>query len=163
MGNRHERLDAVFMAIRKEVIIELQPLLIGLRIIAIRENAAPGNRCTEYLKAHLGKQLDIFLVTMIEINAFKLEVVRCRLLRRPGQDALWHDILDIEALAVFVIRTFALIGRHRAAPKESFWKFHVLSLHSLFSLFISRLITDKSARFISASYHVYKKAARFQA
>ncbi len=43
----NDRLNVIFMALIKQIIIELQALFIRLRIITIRVDAAPGNGCAE--------------------------------------------------------------------------------------------------------------------
>ena len=65
---------------------------------------------------------------MVEVDGLELEIVRCRLRRRPRQDAFRHDILDVESLAVLVVGAFALVGSHSTAPEKIIWKYHCSNL-----------------------------------
>ena len=127
MGNRHQRLDAVFMALVKEVVVELQPFLVRLRVVAVREDTAPGDGGAEHLEAHLREELDVLFIVMVEINGLEFQIVRRRLGRRGTLDAMRHDVLDIETLAVLIVRTLALVGRHCATPQKILRKVHYKS------------------------------------
>ena len=52
---RHHRLNTILPAFIEYLVIVGKPCFIRFFIIAIREDAAPGNRKTENLKAHLCK------------------------------------------------------------------------------------------------------------
>ena len=116
VGNRHQRFNAVFVAFVEQIVIELQALFIRLCIIAVWENPAPGNGGAEHLEAHFGKEFDILFVAVVEVNRDQLHIVFCRLCRGCTFEAVGHDILNIESLAVLIVSTFTLIGGYRAAP-----------------------------------------------
>ena len=116
MGNGDQWLHAILVAGSKEPVIKGQPLLIGLLFISFGEDAAPGNGCAENLKAHFREQLDIFLITMIKINAFKLQIICRRLLFGGRFQPLGQDILNGKPLAFLIISSFALIGGYSTAP-----------------------------------------------
>ena len=126
--DRDERLDAVFPALVEEIIVELQPCLVRLRIIPVRIDAAPRNRRAEHLEPHLGKEGNIFPIPMVEVNRRELQIVRGRLCRRCPHDAVRHDVLNVEPLAVRMVRTLALICGDRPAPEEILRKCHTLLL-----------------------------------
>ena len=64
--------------------------------VPLREDAAPRNRSTEALESHLGKELDILLVAVVEVDPFVVRVV----------EAIHHTVGD---LALFVL---AADGHH---------------------------------------------------
>ena len=55
MGNCYQRLNSVFMALVKKIIIELKAFFVWCLLISVRENTAPRNRGTEYFESHLCK------------------------------------------------------------------------------------------------------------
>ena len=69
MRDGNERLDSVCAATAKHILIESETLLIGRLLIAVREDAGPRDREAEDLEAHLGEQLDILAIMMVEIDA----------------------------------------------------------------------------------------------
>lgn len=64
---RHDGLYAISLAAVKQVVVECKALLIGNSIVSCRKDSRPCNRCAETLEAHLGKELDVLTVAMIEI------------------------------------------------------------------------------------------------
>ena len=126
--DRDERLDAVFPALVEEIIVELQPCLVRLRIIPVRIDAAPRNRRAEHLEPHLGKEGDILPIPMVEVNRRELQIVRGRLLGRRPRDAVRHDVLYVEPLAVRMVRALTLIRSDRPAPEEILRKCHTVLL-----------------------------------
>ena len=52
----------------KQLIVEGQPGFVWLRLIAVGENTRPGNRYAQAVKAHLGKEADIFRITVVKID-----------------------------------------------------------------------------------------------
>ena len=132
MRERDDRLHAVLMHLVKEVIVELEPGLVRRLLIAVRENARPGNRGAEAFEAELREQRDILLVVMVEVDRLVVRIVF------PGQDAVRdltghagaadrHDIRDRDALAAFLPAALQLMRGDCAAPKKSFWKAHTVS------------------------------------
>ena len=134
MGHGDQGLDAVFMQLIKDTVIECQPLLVGGFLITSWENPGPGNGHAEHLKAHLGHQRNIFFIVMVEIRTMALGIVGGILcadgllnVRRCDFPLLLH-ILHIhirlktgyissgQALAAFVPAAFKLVGGSCAAP-----------------------------------------------
>ena len=70
--DRDERLDAVSQTRVKEIVVELQPRLVRLRIVPVRIDAAPRNRRAEHLEPHLGKEGDILPIPMVEVDRREL-------------------------------------------------------------------------------------------
>ena len=126
--DRHERLDVVFPALVEEIVVELQPRLIRLRIVTVRIDTAPRNRRAKHLEPHLGEEGDILLVSMIEVDRRKFQIVRRRLCSRCARDAARHDILYVDPLAVQIVCALALICRDRTAPEEALRKCHIVLL-----------------------------------
>ena len=75
MRQRNDWLNAVFQAFVEQIIIKLQASLVGLQLIALRENTRPGNRGAKTFEAHLGKQRQVLWITMIKIDRLMVRVV----------------------------------------------------------------------------------------
>lgn len=74
VGDCHKRLDSIFQAFIKQIIIKLQSFFVGRFLIALWKNPAPRNGGAEHPKSHLGKQLNILFITMVEINPHQLPI-----------------------------------------------------------------------------------------
>ncbi|MNN22005.1 hypothetical protein D3C81_1353480 [compost metagenome] len=116
MRDGYQRLNPVFMAFVEKVVIELETLLIRLKLIAVRKDPGPGNGGTEHLEAHFGKQLDIFFIPVVEINPHQLHIILGRHFGDRSFDALRSHVLGGPALAVLIICAFTLVSRYCAAP-----------------------------------------------
>ena len=81
--HRNQRFNVIFLEFVEHLIVELQAGLVRLFVIAIRINAAPGDRHAVDLKAHLGHQRDVFFIMMVEITAVPFRIVD--LVLRMGQ------------------------------------------------------------------------------
>ena len=140
MAHRHERLDAVLGAFVEHLVVKRQARLVGLGLITVGEDAAPGDRHAIHLEAHLGVIGDVLFVTMVEVGAEALGVggvigggerLVDQLISDVAQavdihellEGLWvGELLDIgggRPLAVEVPRTLALVGGGGAAPQEA--------------------------------------------
>ena len=121
MGKGDDRLDAVLQHLVKEVVVELQPLLIRLRLVALREDAGPCDAGAEALEAHLCEESDIFFIAMVKIDCVMVRVVLSRqhavrdfaLHAMPSRG---HDIRDADPLAAFLPAAFQLMRGNSAAP-----------------------------------------------
>ena len=58
----------------EEVVVELQALLVGLELVALGEDARPSDGGAEALEAHLGEELDVAVVAMIEVDGLVVGV-----------------------------------------------------------------------------------------
>ena len=116
-----DRLDAVLQELVKQIVIELQTLFIGLCLIALRENAAPGNRCAEALKAQLREQLYVLLISVEEVDALMVGIIL------PGHHAVGntsrdligaarHHVADAGSSSVDIPRSLELVCGNCAAP-----------------------------------------------
>ena len=73
------------MTLIKQIVIELKPFFVRLRLISLWENPGPGNAGAETLKAHVPKQLNVLFVAVIKINGLMVGVLfpRKDLVRHP--------------------------------------------------------------------------------
>ena len=129
----HERLDAVLLALAEHVLVEGQAGLVGLGLITVGEDTGPCQAHAEGLKAHLGKEGDVLLVVMVEIDAGLrgivvaiLEVEHLTLAgdHRVALSAVRRHVHVSQAATVHVVGTLALVGSRRAAPQEVFTESH---------------------------------------
>ena len=176
-----EHLDAMGVAGIKQIHIKLQTCLVGLRIIAIGEDACPADGGAQHLDAQLCKQFQIFLPAVIKIDTMTerimlqiLKVCKSSLeffivhaavgflgalfLRPIGVEI--PQILRIQPFAVLQKRTFCLRGCHGTAPEKVFRKtcFHHDTLLSYCSfLFITREITKPDTHAIAITISNLKK------
>ncbi len=129
----HERLDAVRLALAEHILVEGQASLVGLGLVAVGEDAGPGQAHTEGLKAHLGKEGDVLLVMVIEIDAglrriviAVLEVEHLALAgdHRIALGAVRSHVHVGQTAAVHVVGALALVGSRRAAPQEVITESH---------------------------------------
>ena len=129
----HERLDAVRLALAEHVLVEVQASLVRLGLVAVGEDAGPRKAHAEGLKAHLGKEGDVLLVMVIEIDAglrgiviAVLEVEHLALAgdHRIALGAVRSHVHVGKAAAVHVVGALALVGSRRAAPQEVITESH---------------------------------------
>ena len=129
----HERLDAILLALAEHVLVEGQTGLVGLGLVTVGENTGPGQAHAEGLKAHLGKEGDVLLVVVIEVDgsvrriimvgiAFEhLEVTEAD---REAVLAVRDHVHVGQAAAIHIVSALALVGSRRAAPQEVFTESH---------------------------------------
>jgi hypothetical protein len=114
-----ERLDSVFLELVEHPVVERQPGLVRLGLVAVREDAAPRDREPEHREAHLGEQGDVLRVAVVEVDGFELEVVG----GGPGgagrPQPLGQHVLHGQPLAVLVVGALDLVGGDGTAPEES--------------------------------------------
>ena len=119
MRDGDQRLDAVFLELVEHAVIESEALFVRLGLVALREDAAPGDGEAVRLEAHFGEERDVLGVAVVEVDRHLLEVVVGGRVGARGQDALGHDVLDRKTLAAFEVGAFDLIGGGGAAPEEA--------------------------------------------
>ena len=112
-------LDAVLLELVEDPVVEGKSLLVGLGLVAEREDTAPGDGEAEDLETHLCEQGDVLGVAVVEVDRLELEVIRCGSLGGRGHDAPGHDVLDGQALAVLVVGALDLVGGSGTAPQEA--------------------------------------------
>ena len=133
VAQRHQRLNAVFAALVKHLVIEGQTRLIGLFVVSIGENPAPVDGKPETGKSHLCKQRDVLFVMMIEVDCLMAGIKR-RLVRSGEEGsgrihiAAQQHIRHTQSFAILQIRAFALICGHSAAPQKVLGKSHFIYL-----------------------------------
>ena len=120
----HERLDAVLAAAVKDAVVEREAQLVGLLVVTVGEDAAPGDGHAKHVEAHLGKERDVLLVAVIEVDAVVVGVEHVgtdveRDLARALEAAAGKVVIHRGAAAVHVPRALKLVGRRRAAPEEA--------------------------------------------
>ncbi len=123
----NNRLDAVLQALIKQIVIKLQACLVGLLFVTFGENTCPGNGGAEAFKAQFREQLDIFFVTVIEIDGFMIGVVFARQhpvgnFARDAMCACGHHVCDAWALPALLPAAFKLMRRYRAAPQKTLFE-----------------------------------------
>ena len=148
-----ERLDAMLFALVDHILIELEPRLIGLSVVAVGKYARPVDRETEAFEAHFCKQRDILFVVMIEVDCLMRRIedalLNGRTERARSVDvAAKEQVGNREALTVFEISALKLIGSGRAAPQEIFRECHLtLSFRSI-EMYASLIETILLRRFL---------------
>ena len=75
MGDRHKRLNSVFLTFPEYVLVKGKARLVRLRFISLWENSGPSDAHTECLKSHFREHGDIFFIMMVEINSFQSRVI----------------------------------------------------------------------------------------
>ena len=118
---RDDRLHAVGMHRVEEIVVVLQALFIRLRLVAVREDARPGNTRAEALEAHLSKQRNVLFVAMVEVDGIVIRIDLARQdavrdLTRLPRAADRHDVGNAYALAALFPAAFELMGSDGAAP-----------------------------------------------
>ena len=120
----HERLDIVSAQAVEDAIVEGEAGLVGLGVVAVGEDAAPGDGHAEHVEAHLGEQRDILLVAMVEIDAVMVGVEAVgvdvdRNLTRLLVAAAQEMVVDRRTAAVHVPSALKLVGGGGATPIET--------------------------------------------
>lgn len=70
MRDCDHRFNAPAVQFPEHILVVGQTLLVGLSIVAVRENATPCNGGAQAFHAHLAKHGNIFFVVMIEVDRF---------------------------------------------------------------------------------------------
>ena len=149
MADGNQRLDAVFLELLENRTVEVETRLIRLLLDALGEDAAPGDGHAEHLESHLGKQRDVLLVMMVEVDGLMIGVVlpiqdrsarlfgNGRELGELGRGAIGHPDGDVAGgiggadsghigargtAPVDVPSALALIGGRGTAPIEALGK-----------------------------------------
>ena len=132
MAQGHQRLNAVLVALIKELLIEAQALFVGLRVIAVGQDAGPGNGHAVAAEAHLGKELDVLLEVVVHVNGFVggvevlgIAVQHLQLAQRHGEavGAKRHHVHTGQAAPALVVSALALVGGSGTAPQKVFREF----------------------------------------
>src|SRR5699024_6140866 len=118
-----QRLDAVLFAAVKDAVVEGQALFVGLGLLPGGEDAGPVDGGAEGLEPHLGKQGDVLLVVVVEVDGLVAGVAGAGLRVHGGAvgvgvAAVGAVVGDAVALAVHVPGALELVGGTGAAPQE---------------------------------------------
>ncbi len=145
MVNCYKRLYSVFSAFLEQFPVKADTGLVGFVIIAVRQDAGPGNGHAVTLESHFGKEADVLLEVMIMVNCLLGRICETRL---AGQHfalsaAYLHTFRSVgdhihtgQSTTVFVICTFTLIGCSCATPEKACRKGFLLHAELLVLLFI---------------------------
>ena len=122
-----EWLDVVRAQAVEDAVVEGEAGLVGLGIVTVGEDAAPGDGHAEHGKAHLGEQRDVLLVVMVEVDAVVVGVEAVgvdvdRNLARLLVAAAQEMVVYAGAAAVHVPSALKLICGRGAAPEQSLGK-----------------------------------------
>ena len=125
----HQRLDAVLGAAVEDAVVEGQARLVGLGVVAVGEDAAPGDGHAEHVEAHLGEQGDVLLVVVVEVDAVVVGIKHVRLdvdrdLARLLVAAAGEVVIDRGPAAIDVPSALELVGGRGAAPIETLGELH---------------------------------------
>ena len=122
-----------------EVVVEGDALLVGGRLVALGEDAGPLDGGAQRPEAHLGKEGDVLLVVMIEVDRLVVGVVLARQhavgdATRGVRDvvARGHHVGNGHAFAALVPAALDLVRGQRAAPQEVLAQTHVSPLFRRF-------------------------------
>ena len=132
----HERLDIVGAQAVEDAIVEGEAGLVGLGVVAVGEDTAPGNGHAEHVEAHLGEQRDVLLVVMVEVDAVMVGIEAIgvdvdRDLTRLLVAAAQEVVVDGSAAAVHVPSALKLVGGGSATPIETLGELDVCHEHLL--------------------------------
>ena len=132
----HERLDVVSAQAVENAVVEGEAGLVGLGVVAVGEDTAPGDGHAEHVEAHLGEQRNVLLVVMVEIDAVMVGIEAvgvdidrdlARLLIAAAQEV----VVDGSAAAVHVPSALKLVGGGGATPIETLGELDVCHEHLL--------------------------------
>ena len=123
MRQRHHGLDALLATGLEHAAVELHARLIGLRLIAVGEDAAPVDGHAVALEAHLAKELDVIQVVMVHVHGLVAGVMTALEdavgdVARLAHRAAGHDVRHAQALTTLVVASLALIGGRGATPEK---------------------------------------------
>ena len=144
VADGHQRLNAVLLAAVKDPVVELQTLFVGLGLHAGGEDTGPVDGGAEGLEAHLGKEGNVLLVVVVEVDRLMAGVQPVR--ADGGGDPLGHRMGTVGAhirhagtLAVHIPCTLELVGGTGAAPQKVIAEnAHVFSPLLCLSFFVLR-------------------------
>ena len=74
MAEGNDRFDAVFMHGIKHVVIEFQTGFVGLCLVSLGEDTAPGDGGAEALEAQFCKESDIIPVGVIKVDSLVIGI-----------------------------------------------------------------------------------------
>ena len=145
VAQRDQRLDAVLVHLSEQVAVELQALFVRLCFLAGGEDAGPCNGNAQHGKAHLGKQLQVFFVMMVEVDAAALGIIGIIRVGHGGSNVcvvhgnmglvILHvgvglvggNIGHAGAFAIHVPCALYLVRGNSAAPEKAFGETHLFA------------------------------------
>ena len=132
----HERLDIVSTQAVENAVVEGEAGLVGLGVVAVGEDAAPGDGHAEHVEAHLGEQRDVLLVVVVEVDAIMVGIEAIgvdvdRNLTRLLVAAAQEVVVDGRTAAVHVPSALKLVGGGGATPIETLGELDVCHEHLL--------------------------------
>ena len=145
VAQRDQRLDAVLVHLSEQVAVELQALFVRLGFLAGGEDASPCNGNAQHGKAHLGKQLQVFFVMMVEVDAAALGIIGIIRVGHGGSNVcvvhgnmglvILHvgvglvggNIGHAGAFAIHVPCALYLVRGNSAAPEKAFGETHLFA------------------------------------
>ena len=121
VADRDKRLDAVLFTAVEHPVIEGKACLVGLGVLAGREDARPVDGSAEGLEPHLGKEGDVLLVMVVEVDGLMTGIELVRLdgggkQFRAGVGTVGTHIRDAGTFAVHIPGALKLVGGTGAAP-----------------------------------------------
>ncbi|MNZ44372.1 hypothetical protein D3C78_620030 [compost metagenome] len=127
----HQGLDVVLSALLEQRPVEGDALGVGLLLVPLGIEPAPGDGGAKHGEAHLGHQGYVFLVAVIEIYGLVAwvelvipqgEALLLAKLDRHAVGAMGDHVDRGQPLAPLAMAAFRLVGGQGAAPEEAFGK-----------------------------------------
>ena len=133
--HRDQRLDAIFVQLTENIVVELYTLSQGLFLSSGGEKAGPADTHAECLEAHFAEERDVFFVVVIEIDTsaewkivfFGVSLILGKKLRRDFQHTAFFAGFPFQKANVIYMRkstaafrggTFVLCCRSCATPQK---------------------------------------------
>ena len=133
MADGHQRLDAVFMAFLKQTAVEGDAGGVGGVVVAVGQDARPGDGQPVALEAHARHQGNVLFIVVVHVDglvggvimlvvAFQHLHLAAGYLQAVG--AVGQHINVGKPAPVRVVGALALVGGGGAAPQKSVWHSH---------------------------------------
>ena len=128
MADGHQRLDAVFMAFLKQTAVEGDAGGVGGVVVAVGQDARPGNGQPVALEAHARHQGDVLFIMVVHVDGLVGGVGVVRIAFQHLQlaaghlhavRAKGHHVHAGKPAPVHIVGALALVGGGGAAPQKS--------------------------------------------
>ena len=123
VGQGDHRLNAVGQELVEHRVIEGEPFLVRLGLVAVGEDPRPRDRGAQAGQAEFGEQGDVLAEPVVEVDRLVVGVelpgLDRMVTRRGTPCACGEHVDDAGALAASVPAALELVGCQRAAPQES--------------------------------------------
>ena len=120
-----QRLNAVFVTLVKKALVKFQPLLVGLGIVAVGQDAGPGDGEPVAFEAHLRKEGDVLFIMVVHVDGLMggvkvpgvtVQHLQCAHGHGEAVRAERYHIHAGQAPPALVVCALALVGGGGTAP-----------------------------------------------